>query len=60
MMNYQIRHFFAIGPQGFLSQDRYLFTGHTMCAALIWSLRQTKAWLKLVDNAYKARQASFD
>jgi hypothetical protein len=42
MMNYQIRDFFAVGPQGFLSQDRYLFTGHTRCAALLFSLRQKK------------------
>jgi hypothetical protein len=51
-MNSQIRDFFAIGSQGFLSQARYLFTGHTRCAALVWSLRQKKVWLKLADNYY--------
>jgi heme exporter protein D len=59
MMNSQIREFFAIGSQGFLSQDQYFFTGHTMDVSFIWSLRQKKAWLTLVDNDFKARQARF-
>jgi hypothetical protein len=56
MMNSQIRDCFSIGSQGFLSQDRYLFTGHTRCAALLWSPRHNNAWLKLAENANRARQ----
>jgi hypothetical protein len=59
IMNAQIRDLFTVGSRGFLSQVRYLFTGHSIGAALLLSLRQKKAWLNLADNAFKARQTSF-
>jgi hypothetical protein len=59
IMYSQTCELFTVGSQGFLSQDRYLFTGHSIGAALLYMLRQKKAWLNLTDNDVRARQASF-